>query len=106
MNNDPTGIAARACGRDITRNRHGGNAQSNQAWNKIRVFIPKQQRRVYDAIERSESHGATCREVASDMGVGMNQISGRFSELAIHGYIEKTGTRDGCAVYVSTGKLK
>lgn len=46
--------------------------------------------------------GITCKELAAKMGVGMNQISGRFSELKKSKLITKIGVRDGSAIMIPT----
>jgi predicted transcriptional regulator len=55
-------------------------------------------------IDSAGNHGLTCKELASTLGVGMNAISGRWTELKSAGLIEQTGRRDGCGVYVITKK--
>lgn len=88
---------------DITANRHGGNAQSREAFEKIEAALPKMRNTVYAYVKAySASGGFTCRELGIVLQVGMNQISGRFTELRKDGLIKKQGTRDGCAVWVVT----
>jgi hypothetical protein len=101
MNTDPSGIAARACGKDITRNRHGGNAMSHAAFLRIVNSLPEQRGNVLRAIESAGTKGLTCRELSERWKCGMNVISGRFSELHKAGHITRLGERDGCAVWVS-----
>lgn len=87
---------------DITRNRHGGNAQSELAFEQVtksgKIFTDR--RRVYDAIKASGSSGITCRELAHEMGVGMNHLSGRFSELKRANKIKQIGRRQNSGVCV------
>lgn len=82
---------------DITANRHKGNEESTQAFRKAAGGIPTQRRQVLEACRRPG--GVTCRALACEWGVGMNTISGRFSELKKGGLITKTGVEEGCGVY-------
>ena len=82
---------------DITRNRHGGNPESIAAFEAIRNSLPQQRSTVLQWIEAAHD-GLTCKELAAAWGVGMNVISGRFSELKRDGLIAKRGTRGGCGV--------
>jgi hypothetical protein len=84
---------------DITKNKHGGNAQSNAAFEGIKEKLSWKQSQVLHAISY-RSIGWTCRELAASFKVGMNAISGRITELKAMGKIKQIGRRDGCAVYV------
>ena len=83
---------------DVCRNRHGGNAESEQANNVAHLTKAQQRERVLRAIRESAS-GMSCKELAALWGVGMNTISGRFTELKARELIRKIGTRSGSAVY-------
>ena len=83
---------------DICASKHGGNPESQAANRRISAVKTKQRQAVLDAITASRT-GLTCRELALQWCVGMNTISGRFSELKADGQIQKTGVRDGCAVF-------
>jgi len=90
---------------DITKNKHGGNAQSNAAFEGIMHMLTLRQLQVLATIKlatgwKSESSGATCKEIAERHNRGMNAISGRITELKRMGKIKQIGRRDGCAVYV------
>jgi len=90
---------------DITKNKHGGNAQSNEAFDGIMQLLTLRQLQVLATIKlakgwKPESDGATCKEIAERHGCGMNAISGRITELKAMGKIKQIGRRDGCAVYV------
>jgi hypothetical protein len=86
---------------DITKNKHGGNAQSNAAFEKVRAKLGDRQKMVLFQIERwSVAGGVTCREIAEMESCGMNAISGRITELKAMGKIKQIGRRDGCAVYI------
>lgn len=90
---------------DITKNKHGGNAQSNAAFEKIEETLTTRQKTVYSIIYHRYQHaGATCKEIAKIFGVGMNAISGRITELKRMGKIKQSGRRDGCAVWVINGE--
>lgn len=81
---------------DICSRRHGGNAESTVANRKAAPSKAAQRQRV---LEACKGEGITCRELAERWGVGMNQISGRFTELKRTGTIFKVGTRAGCGVF-------
>ena len=82
--------------KDICANRHRGNPESERAYIDSLVGARKHAAFI---LERCAAGGATCREVAAALGVGMNVISGRFTELNAKGLIVKTGVRDRCAIY-------
>lgn len=86
--------------KDICKSRHRGNTESDAAFDKTKDAIPHQRQKVFDAIQKRPKLGFTCKELAEMWGVGMNAISGRFSELKRDGMIVKVGVRDGCGVYV------
>lgn len=83
---------------DVCARKHKGNAESAAA--NRRVNKQRDREKVFAAC--SLRGGTTCRELATLLGVGMNQISGRFSELKRDNRIKRIGTRDGCGVYVVT----
>jgi hypothetical protein len=87
---------------DPTKNKHGGNAQSNAAFNSIYAKLTLRQEQVLASIKVKGSTGRTCREIAERHGRGMNAISGRITELKAMGKIKQCGTRDGCAIWVLT----
>lgn len=78
---------------DITARKHGGNPQSAAAHRKRAHKGPQQRERVLAAIRLAGEQGLTCDELAERWGVGMNAVSGRFSELSRAGKITKNGTR-------------
>jgi hypothetical protein len=82
---------------DITQNRHSGNTESEAAFEKIHDSLPRQRAEVLEAI-KNHPKGITCKELATDWNVGMNVISGRFSELKRDKRIIKIGVRDGSAI--------
>jgi len=87
--------------KDITKNKHGGNAQSNAAFEKIEETLTERQEDILFLIaDWGGEDGATCRNIADLMGCGMNAISGRITELKRMGKIKQIGRRDGCAVWV------
>lgn len=86
--------------KDICKSRHKGNTESEAAFDKAKDTIPHQRQKVFEAIRLRSKKGLTCKELADLWAVGMNAISGRFSELKRDGLIEKVGVRNGCGVYV------
>ncbi|MEI7850640.1 MAG: hypothetical protein WCH86_02295 [Kiritimatiellales bacterium] len=85
---------------DPCKRKHGGNAQSVAANRKNLQHRAAQRKAVFDAISAAGGDGLTCRELAERMNVGMNCISGRFSELKAAGWIKKVNVRTGCGVFV------
>ena len=83
--------------KDITQNKHGGNANSTAAFGAIKDELKPRQREVHSCI--FWSNGITCKDIAEAMNTGMNAISGRLTELKAMGKIKVTGRRDGCAIY-------
>jgi len=86
---------------DVCRNRHGGAPESVAA--NIQGMRGGRRRRmredVFAAIREAGLEGITCKELAELWGVGMNVISGRFTELKLDQRIVKCGRRDGSAAY-------
>jgi hypothetical protein len=85
---------------DPTKNKHGGNAQSNAAFSGIYAHLTLRQEQVLATVKAYGTNGTTCREIAERHGRGMNAISGRLTELKAMGKITQCGTRDGCAVWI------
>jgi len=86
---------------DICQQRHRQNKESNQAFQaKIKPTLKERQRQVLEEISLSGSDGLTCKELANKWAIGMNVISGRFSELKRSGQIEPAGNpRNGSKPY-------
>lgn len=86
---------------DICGNRCRHNANSRAANARIAPMKKEQRERVLVAVAAAGSAGITCKELAEQWGVGMNHISGRFSELKAERpcRVLVVGRRDGCAVY-------
>jgi len=85
--------------KDITQNRHGGNANSAAAFETIADTLTNRQNDVLSALLRHPA-GMTSKEVAEWLESPLNAISGRISELKAMGRIRESGRRDGCAVLV------
>lgn len=92
--------------RDVCQNKHQGNEQSTQAFQtKVRPTLRQRQIEVLQAINNAGNQGLTCKELAKAWQIGMNAISGRFSELKRLGEIEPAGSsRDGSRPYKTTQK--
>jgi hypothetical protein len=82
---------------DITKNKHGGNAQSNAAFKKIEETLTHRQNAVLGIIR--DCVRATSKDVAYWLCSPLNAISGRITELKAMGKIKQIGRRDGCAVW-------
>ena len=85
--------------KDITQNKHGGNANSAAAFETIADTLTNRQNDVLSALLRHPA-GMTSKEVAEWLESPLNAISGRISELKAMGKIREAGRRDGCAVLV------
>ena len=86
---------------DICFNRHGGNPESNLANKKLLLSGKKRKQRseVIALIANAGSEGMNCKEVAAAMETGMNNVSGRLTELRRDEVIIKCGVRGGSGVY-------
>jgi hypothetical protein len=82
---------------DISARRHGGDENSRAAHDRMlkQGRLAAQQGRVLEAIRQAGQRGLTCMELAKLWSVGMNQISGRFTELLKSGKIRRTAKRGG-----------
>lgn len=92
---------------DVCAGRHGGSPESRAAFREHRGSFSESRARVLGLIRDSGADGLTCKEAARILGVGMNQISGRFSELKMEpsrivvarDAKGRPVRRDGCAAY-------
>lgn len=86
---------------DICRKRHQGSPESAQAFEtKVKPFLSESRAKVLAAISSSGVLGITCKELAETWGVGMNTVSGRFSELKKANLITPAGpARNGSKPY-------
>lgn len=95
---------------DITLNRHGGNAESNAAHQKIALSKENSRRKVYEYALSCGDRGVTTDEVAAHFDTTPNAISGRLTELKALQLLIPTkilrATRSGCSarVFVATRK--
>jgi len=88
---------------DVCSSRHGGNEQSQEANRRIEESGAKARMREEILYMIGESKwGLSCREAASILDTGLNNISGRFTELKRDSLIEKVSVRDNSGVYVRT----
>ena len=85
---------------DITKNKHGGNAQSNAAFEKIEESLTQTHQQILHVMTLYPISGTTSKDVAEYFDCHLNAISGRLTELKAMGKIKQIGRRDGCAVYV------
>ena len=91
---------------DVCANRHGGSPESRAAFREHYGAFSKQRGVILAMVRRAGANGLTCKEAAAELDVGMNQISGRFSELkfnhdifVVRDVANKVVRRDGCAAY-------
>jgi predicted transcriptional regulator len=89
---------------DITRNNHGGNAESEAANTAIHFSKQETREQVLKFITNCRWSGATADEVAAKFGCSHNHVAPRITELVKDNLLVKTGirriTRSGCAATV------
>lgn len=90
---------------DPTYSRHGGNPESNLAFESSRAFHEPVRKRILGIIECS-AYGKTSKELAPILKKEKCAFSGRLLELTQMGLIERCGRRDGAAIYVSTKPVR
>jgi len=84
---------------DICERKHGGAETSQEAFEKVQPQIKIIHQEIIGLMEHL-TNGLTSKEYAGIVGKGLNQISGRFSELSKMGMIVKTDIRrEGCAAW-------
>jgi hypothetical protein len=83
--------------KDITENKHGGNANSKAAFGAIKETLTNRQQVVYQLIKRMPL--CTSKDIAYWSYIPLNAVSGRLTELKKMGKIKVCGRRDGCAIY-------
>ena len=78
---------------DTSRRKHGGNTESRAAFSPTAAMRDRD--RVYVFIAARGETGATLDETAEAFGVGVNCLSGRFTDLRTEEppRIERTGER-------------
>ena len=97
---------------DVCAKRHGGSPESQAAYREHHGAFSKQRSVILGLVRRAGANGLTCKEAAGELDVGMNQISGRFSELKFNHDIfvvrdaaNKVVRRDGCAAYRAASEM-
>jgi hypothetical protein len=85
---------------DITANRHGGNPESNAAFDRSKDSHKDDSERIFLLID-SAHYGMTSHEIGERIGRPLNHFSGRLTELCAAGMIERCGRRNGAAIWVS-----
>jgi hypothetical protein len=91
---------------DITRNFHGGNAESQQAYLSVKEHTGALRILVVRFIYRQSLRGATCDEIERALMLSHQTVSARVTEAKARGEIVPSGerrpTRSGrkAAVYV------
>lgn len=84
---------------DICANRHGGNAESVVANERIAPQKQRDRERIYDWFCEKAKDGATGKDVSRCMNLGYTTVSARLSELKADGWLVDTGKRrEGAAV--------
>lgn len=78
---------------DITRNFHGGNAESNAAHRSIVTAKETLRRRVIDFARSRGEHGATSDEIEVALGLPHQTVSARITEAKADGALVPSGER-------------
>lgn len=78
---------------DPTAPRHNGNPESAAAFEQSSSGHCVIKERILEVITAQGDHGITADELAARWNVGVNTISGRFSQLAAEKKIKRQGTR-------------
>lgn len=100
FNLGPYGVSSPAP--DICSGKHGGAETSAEAFNAIAPSIATAQAAALAWLLSRGRYGGTTKEYAAEVGKGLNEVSGRFSELKRDGLaVKTTGRRDGSAVVVA-----
>lgn len=87
--------------RDPSARKHGGNPASTDAHRRVVHSKQDTYRKIMELLKARGTYGATSKEIAGAFGVGLNTISGRFSELKSMQWIRENGLRrDNAAVLV------
>jgi len=89
---------SRACNiKDVTRNRHRGNAESEAAYESVKHRMSADRHTILTYMRFSGPQ--TSKELSLNLQINYTTMSARLSELKAMGLIEKTGERrEGCAV--------
>jgi len=86
--------------RDVTWNKHGGNPESNRAYD---LGTSTRENDRLEVLRLIQERPRSMKEIAALMGKGFNAVAGRGSELKALGLVQKTGEiRDGSAVLRAT----
>jgi len=93
---------------DICKNRHRGNAESENANESIHDSKAMLRRSVLEFIRAQGEHGATCQEIADNLGLLYPTASARCSELKARNQVSVTErrrlTRSGRSAAVLIGR--
>ena len=84
---------------DPSSRKHHNNPQSVAAHDRVKHTKQDTYKKIMNLLQARGEYGATSKEIAEAFGVGLNTISGRFSELKVMNWIYETGERrNGAAV--------
>ena len=88
---------------DICERKHGGVLTSKRAFDRAKKTMTQIRLDILMEVSKSLDHGLTAKEYSEQTGRPLNTISGRFTELARDGWIERSNDRrDGSAVWRAT----
>lgn len=78
---------------DITRNYHGGNPESDAAWESMREGRAVIRLKVVGYVSYCGTDGATCDEIEAALGLSHQTASARVTEAKARGEIVANGKR-------------
>jgi hypothetical protein len=91
--------------KDPSARKHGGNEQSQEAFDRIKDNLGGDCLTVYHFIISQGDLGATPKEIAAHMGKPLHSISGRVTTLKLATLVHPNGLkRDGSAAVVANRK--
>ncbi len=89
----PPGVAGAGVSADITRNFHGGNAESTAAHRSVVAVKATLRRRVVEYVRARGAFGATSDEIESGLGLPHQTVSARITEAKAAGDLVPSGLR-------------
>lgn len=78
---------------DITESRHGGNPESQEAFESVKADSSSLRKRIWTFIHARGQEGATVDEIESASGLRHQTVSARVSELKAMKLLVPSGER-------------
>lgn len=83
---------------DVCKNRHRGNAQSEAANDVVQPYKLNMRERIFFYVFKSRQYGVTCEDIVRDLGMKLQSVSARVSELKATNRVVEDGTRNGYSI--------